>query len=356
MVNSGAKEMMIFCTLFDSGYLDKGLALLHSLHEVEEEFRLYVLAFDNGCYTALTEWADRDIKIIKMEDFETPELLEAKENRTAQEYCWTCSCHVIKYVLEKYNEHQCTYIDADMYFYQSPQVLFDEIEQSGCDVSIIEHGFIPNKENLRYLQSSGKYCIEFNTFYATENGMMILNWWCDRCLECCTSKADGAHFGDQKYLDDWPERFQGVHVIQNPGAGIAPWNLAKYKYVKRSGNNILLKDKRDGKEFLVIFYHYQQIKYYTQNLVDIEVYLYPQNVSRCLRDSIYIDYLKMLKEYRRKIKERYGLDLDADTNYIKEFSYIEALLSVFKYERNLGIALKKVCRIIFRKKKDIIMI
>lgn len=347
--------MMIFCTLFNSGYLDKGLTLLQSLHEVTDDFRLYVVAFDERCYDILSEYQDEYLQVISLEEFETPELLQAKGNRTGQEYCWTCSCHTIKHVLETYGEKQCTYIDADMYFYYDPQVLFNEIESSGCDVSIIEHGFIQNKENMRYINTSGKYCIEFNTFYATENGMNILNWWCDRCLECCTANADGIHFGDQKYLDDWLERFEGVHVIQNRGAGVAPWNLARYSYVDRLGENrsFMLRDKETKQEFPLIFYHYQQIKYYADDQVDIGLYMYPHNVALKLRDAIYRPYFKIIRKHRYILKEKNNFDICKNSQYAAKYRYWELLEELIRYERNPMIAVQRLWRIIFRKRKDI---
>lgn len=348
--------MMIFCTLFDSGYLDKGLALLQSLHETSDEFRLYVVAFDNKCYEILSQYSDDNLTVIPLADFESPELLQAKQSRTNQEYCWTCSCHTIKYVLEVYKEKQCTYIDADMYFYYDPQILFDEIEESQCDASIIEHGFIPNKENMRYITSSGKYCIEFNTFYATKNGMRILNWWCDRCLECCTSKSDGIHFGDQKYLDDWTERFEGVHVIKHPGAGVAPWNLAKYEYTRRQGKEIMLKRKKDNQVFPLVFYHYQQIRYIAIDQVDIEVYMYPKKVALRLRDVIYKDYFTVIRQYRNELKEKFDFDMDKNMKLNNKYKYSQMLGEIFKYERNLPIALCRIWRVIFRKKRDIMTV
>ena len=345
--------MMIFCTLFNSGYLDKGLVLLQSLHEVSDDFRLYVVAFDNECYSILSQYHDEHLRVISLEEFETPELLTAKGNRTAQEYCWTCSCHTIKYVLEECNEKQCTYIDADMYFYSDPQVLFNEIESSGCDVSIIEHGFIFNKENMRYVTASGKYCMEFNTFYASENGMKILNWWCERCLECCTANADGIHFGDQKYLDDWLERFEGIHVIQNCGAGVAPWNLAKYMYVGREEGRVLLKNRESGDVFPVIFYHYQQIRYCRENLVDIGVYLYPHNVALILRDEIYRVYFDHIVNCRKELKLRFDFNIEEKISYHGMFKYKDLLKELIKYERDPVIILQRLWRILIRKRRDI---
>lgn len=350
------EKKIVFCTLFNSGYLDKGLALLQSLHETSDDFRLYVVAFDDKCYEILSSYSDKNLIVIALSDFESPELLQAKKNRTSQEYCWTCSCHTIKYVLETYGEKQCTYIDADMYFYHHPQILFDEIEQSGCDVSIIEHGFVSNKENMRYISASGKYCIEFNTFYATENGMKILNWWCDRCLECCTAKADGIHFGDQKYLDDWTERFDGVHVIKNPGAGVAPWNLAKYEYVNKKGKKITLKSKSDKQEFPLVFYHYQQIRYLVDNQVDIGVYMYPKHVALILRDAIYNDYFKIINQYRNDLKVKFDFDMNENMKCGEKFTYSQMLLDIIKYERNLVIAMCRIWRVLFRKKNDIMTV
>ena len=37
---------LIFCTLFDSNYLDKGLALYHSMRKYIGNFTLYIFTFD----------------------------------------------------------------------------------------------------------------------------------------------------------------------------------------------------------------------------------------------------------------------------------------------------------------------
>lgn len=37
---------LIFCTLFDSNYLDRGIALYNSILRVMDSFKLYLFAFD----------------------------------------------------------------------------------------------------------------------------------------------------------------------------------------------------------------------------------------------------------------------------------------------------------------------
>lgn len=344
--------MMVFCTLFNSGYLDKGIVLFRSLQQVSDDFRLYVIAFDDKCYEVLQQYNCGQLIPISLAEFEDERLLEAKANRTEQEYCWTCSCHAIKYVIEKFNEKVCTYIDADMYFYANPQILFDEIEKSGCDVSIIEHRLSNNVENRRVLKLSGKFCIEFNTFYATDNGMHILNWWCDRCLELCTAAQDGIHFGDQKYLDDWEERFTGVHVLRHPGAGVAPWNIARYRLVKKCGNDIQIRFEADGSVNPLIFYHFQAMRYLDDGRVDVGINLYPGYAQPALYRGLYEDYLKKIEEIRDKLLREDHLDLRVKKT--AKFSKKEYFWGDITGERNPAIICRKLWRLWIRKDRDYI--
>ncbi|MFN3270416.1 MAG: hypothetical protein ACK42G_07510, partial [Candidatus Kapaibacteriota bacterium] len=43
---------------------------------------------------------------------------------------------------------------------------------------------------------------------------------------------------DQLYLDDWTERFKGVHVMKHLGGGLAAWNVQQYEF-KNENEKIL---------------------------------------------------------------------------------------------------------------------
>ncbi len=60
----------------------------------------------------------------------------------------------------------------------------------------------------RYEALSGIYNVQFVTFRDDAQGSETLRWWRDRCLEWCYFRAEDGKLGDQKYLDDWPERFR----------------------------------------------------------------------------------------------------------------------------------------------------
>ena len=136
----------IFCTLFDSNYLDKGMTLYYSMKDHIPDFRLYVFAFDSKCYEILVQENLPNLIPVSLEEFETEDLLRVKKERTIAEYSWTCSPWIVKHVIDHYKEPICTYIDADMSFFSTPQPVFDEMRNRGCSVIIVPHRFRNEKK------------------------------------------------------------------------------------------------------------------------------------------------------------------------------------------------------------------
>jgi len=250
-----------FCTLFDSSYLSRGLVMYRSLMSTDADFHLYVYAFDDLCADILLRMELTRMTVVTLAEFEDERLLAVKPERSRVEYCWTCTSHVIGHAMKSFGLVEITYLDADMFFYSDPATLLDEFHDSGASVLLTEHRY-----TFIYDQSkkSGVYCIQFITFRNDENGLSALHWWQERCLEWCFAFLEEGKFGDQKYLDGWPERFPGVHVLSHVGGGVAPWNIQKYSL------------RNDGKRLTIngvplIFYHFHGYKFYqdgTQNLGD----------------------------------------------------------------------------------------
>jgi len=200
---------------------------------------------------------------------------------------------VIRHALEAYRLPMVTYLDADLYFFASPALLLDEFARAGGSVLITEHRFVRGQDRSLI---RGRYCVQFITFKADPRGLEALSWWQERCLEWCYDRLEDGKFGDQKYLDDWTERFAGVHVLEHPGGGVAPWNIGSYDIVEETGE-LYGVEHDTSRNFLLVFYHFHFVKFHDNGYLDLGHHRLPAEVRRLL----YKPYLTRLSELKREL-------------------------------------------------------
>jgi hypothetical protein len=256
-------DTLNYCTLFNSAYLTRGLAMYQSLSNTCSNFHLYVFAFDDATFDYFHFASLPNLTVISLNDFEDESLLRVKPTRTAGEYCWTATSSTILHCLEKFNLSHCAYIDADMIFYSDPRVLNEELSSSS--VLITEHRYTPEYDQSA---TSGIYCVQYVLFKNDEAGMKVLRWWRDACIEWCFNRHENGKFGDQKYLDDWTTKFEGVHVLEHLGGGIAPWNLQQFNLLRENGN-LFVQEKKTGLKQLLIFFHFHGLRFYAGDTVEL---------------------------------------------------------------------------------------
>lgn len=240
-----------FCTLFDKNYIYRGLALHNSLMNVGIEFGLYILCLDSETFEVLTRLHMPNVTLLVLKDVEDEEVLRAKENRSQVEYYWTLASVLTYYVLEKYPAIlHVAYLDSDIFFFSSPESLYKELD--GGSVLIIRHNYSPE---LRYLEKrSGIYNVGLVVFKNDQFGMACLAQWKADCLRWCYNRLEEGKFGDQMYLDSWPSSGRAVRVLQNPGGGVAPWNVAQYALSNNSG--VLTVDSG----YPLVFFHFHTLR------------------------------------------------------------------------------------------------
>lgn len=288
--------MLNFCTLFDSNYSVKGLSMYNSLYMHCKDFTLYVVTFDDILYGLLLKMKLSNLVVVKLSDFEDEQLLAVKDQRTRAEYCWTSTPSVILYFIEKYQLDHCTYLDADLYFFSNPKILVEEMGNN--DVLITSHRYTPEYDKAK---QSGKYCVQFMTFRNTENGINVLKWWRKACLNWCYSYYEDGKFGDQMYLDDWPERFQGVHELTHLGGGVAPWNMQQYEFYYSNGKLKGIEIKTSEK-FDLVFFHAHAVLSFKKGVLR-EIYFQEYSLPPSVKKLIYFPYVNRLKgEYIRIMK------------------------------------------------------
>ena len=216
-----------FVTLFDQAFLAVGLALHRSL-QVQAgtgKFRLWIICMDEEVERSLAQLQLADVSLIPLREIETEPLLAVKPGRSRGEYCWTMTPFAPSAVMDRAPDAQrVTYLDADLYFFDVPQILFDEFEHSGKHVLITDHAYAPEYDATA---TSGRFCVQFMTFRRTDISFEVLRCWQGQCVERCFARYEPSRFGDQKYLDEWPSKFpDAVHILQQTNKTLAPWNAS----------------------------------------------------------------------------------------------------------------------------------
>jgi hypothetical protein len=295
----------IYCTLFDKFYLPRGVLLYRSLKNTGADFHLYFFAMDDVSLELLNALELPQATVIPLQQLEDDRLKAVKKDRTRAEYCWTCTPASIVYVIENFHVPACTYLDADLYFYQDPALLLNEMNEHS--ILLTEHRFAKKFKRERL---AGRFCVQFITFKNDSRGLTALYWWRDRCLEWCYNRYEDGKFGDQKYLDDWPTRFEGVHILQHKGGGLAPWNAEQYSVKSRHDNRIVLMEDATGHLFEAVFYHFHHVRFFQNGWVDLG-WRFPGTDIITYFYAPYILELQQVEKELRMLNPEFNLPLPA---------------------------------------------
>jgi hypothetical protein len=243
-----------FCTLFDKNYLPLGMALHQSLLTHAQPFHLWILCIDEQVEQQLNQLNLPYVSLIPLREIETPELLAVKPERSRGEYCWTLTPFTFEAVFTQDSTVlQVTYLDADLFFFNNPRILLDELPEDK-HVLITDHAYAPEYDQS---EISGRFCVQFLTFKRSQKAFQVMHWWQSRCLEWCFNRVEDGKFGDQKYLDDWPDLFgEAVYIIHQTHRTLAPWNV-KFFY----------KNQKMG--LIPVFYHFHNFKVISSNRVQL---------------------------------------------------------------------------------------
>ena len=265
-----------YVTLFDRLFLPQGLALYASMERHITDYVLWILCVDDDTHDVLAKINPPNVRLLQLSQLETDDLLRVKTTRTKREYCWTLTPFAPRFVFEANpTVTRVTYLDADLWFRKSPAPIFREFQASGKHVLITDHAYAPDNDANA---TSGQYCVQFMIFKRND-GEVVRKWWEDHCIEWCYARLEEGKFGDQKYLDDWPERFfNSVHVLNNKELALAPWNATRFPY----GNGV--------------FWHFHSLRIENYSKSTFAVYFGPYTLPRVTIKYVYASYVAELSK------------------------------------------------------------
>lgn len=279
--------MKYFCTYFDTHYLTRGLALHRSLAAHAGEFELVVLCMDEAVEAELRKQNLPQMRLLPVAELTAlyPALAAAQADRTKLEFYFTCTSWLMRHLLPRLPAGELlTYLDSDLYFFSSLQVIYDEIGQAS--VAITPHRF---PAALAHLERYGKFNVGWVSLRHDAVGQACAADWADKCASWCFNLLEADRYADQKYLDAWPARFPGTVSLTHPGINAAPWNIKDCTIT--SGRQGLRINRQP-----LIFYHFHALRHLGKQLYDPSLHKYDATLSPGLRGHVYLPYLRLLAD------------------------------------------------------------
>lgn len=283
-----------YCTYFDHRFLERGLAMIRSLRRVDPGCRIAVLCLTEICARAMARLGEPGVTLLRLDDFErdNPDLLAIKETRALRDYYFTLSgCLVASELRQVPAGEVLAYVDADLFFYASPEPLLAAM--ANASVGLVGHR---HHWWTKRLEKYGRFNVGWVGFRADATGREAAEWWRARCIEWCYCDLSSDRFADQKYLDHMFKKFPRVVEIGHPGANLGPWNICRHALVAGPDGHFVV-----DRAFPLIFFHYSGLTRVSDDTYLCSNVSYLGPFSRTVRKGLYAPYLAGLKRIREEL-------------------------------------------------------
>lgn len=153
-------------TVSDINYLSKGIAMVDSLQSETDWIYVMYICLDKDMVRILQQYpfsAGETRKIIIPVFVEDIPELRNFDNRTHQDYCWSLSARGVRCLANWFGRPtEIVYLDSDLYFYKSIDLLFSEARKGNYRLGLIPHCHIS-----KYAGPGGYNCgaVYFNNAY-----------------------------------------------------------------------------------------------------------------------------------------------------------------------------------------------
>jgi hypothetical protein len=270
--------------------------LISSLRATGEAALVFVVAFDETAYEYLdSRKSELGLIVRKSDDLLTrfPELAGVVDNRKYSEFFFTSSPFMLKLALEEVDEGDVVvYLDADLFFFENPQAVFDELADGS--IGIIRHNYPNNRKRLA--AKYGTFNVGLVAFRNDAEGRSVLDWWAARCIEWCHDFPMDGKYADQGYLDHFPELSSKTVILENPGFNLAPWNTSS-STLSSVQQKVVVNSKP------LLFFHFHGLSRVGKRVVTAQL-TYRSLLNKSVFQSIYGPYVAALTDLEQQLKDQ----------------------------------------------------
>ncbi|MGQ0663085.1 MAG: hypothetical protein ACT4P2_05775 [Pseudomonadota bacterium] len=309
---------VLYLTVITVYYAARALCLYRSLEPYLGERRFAFYCMDEPCADVLERLRLPKARVVRGRDFETEALRAVKPDRALNEYCWTAKPFALLHALSgDPSPDWAVYLDGDMMAFGDPDRGL--AAAAGANVVLTAHRFATPAFAI-HEGPSGRYNAGYVACRSSPPARRALAWWGERCLEFCPNVPTADACGDQKYLEQLPGLFDGVHASAHKGLNAAPWNIEGYRVAVRDGTVFLDDDE-------LLLFHFQGLQIFGARLYDL-----------------YAGHMKVPAEAARHIYRPYVLSLRAAIDSLRQATpgFRFGIDPIFKHPMRIMIQAKRL--------------
>jgi hypothetical protein len=156
----------------------------------------------------------------------------------------------------------------------------------GFSIVVHEHKF--SEDRREWLERSGRFNVGLVAGLKGSEFDKCVARWRNQVLERCDVSHSEGRCGDQTYLNEWPTLYPSMHILEEPGAGLGPWNIKNHEVTKQNGKILI-----DGQPFY--FFHFSSMEFLFFSKL-VVIYICAAGYLRMRKNErfIYKSYVKKL--------------------------------------------------------------
>ncbi len=235
------------CTISTQSHLFKSYALLESVRKYSNA-DLFCLVTDTDEHPDMSFIHHSGTAALNSE---RAEKIKRKYSNNPDKLRWALKPVYLKHLLEN-GYDKVIYADNDIFFYSSPDLLFEKLETSAFLLTPHFYKAFPQKEQ-NWLEANFRVGLYNAGFIgAGKDSVKLLDWWADCCIYNIRKAYWRGLFDDQKYLDLIPVMFDKVEIIKHRGCNFAGWNCDEATLEIKAEQLYINKDP-------LVFIHFAQL-------------------------------------------------------------------------------------------------
>lgn len=292
-----------FVTFFSKEYAIYGLTLIDSILSLHKDSLMMAMPLDQESNEILKRKSTGSSRLRILDSVETVRKIEEyrEEGRSKAEAIFTVKPLIMEIAIKNIDWGDFIfYCDADLYFFKQ---MPSSIGIKNRVVVLSEHLFRTSLSS--YLQY-GKFNAGFVGIRHNHDGLSVLEWWKNKCIESCSKEVKADSFADQKYLEQIASFESRIEVISSKAINQSLWMIDRKSRISK-GPQI------DGEE--IICFHFHGLKAFTTAVAPDFLRYGKLHQSRKVLNEIYRPYVDQLLK-NKDITQSF---LDRDERSFRDF-------------------------------------